>query len=195
MATEVNGSSSTRMERWRASARRMPTRETGADAASGTARNRRAILWLRPRSRTSRYSRPCYIQEGGPRLRRDGRVAEGARLESVFRGNSNVGSNPTLSAITFVSLFRFNKNNKSNKISKCRSKHPLQSWLDLLFFHPVNLKNPNIRTWKRSMFGSGERAQGPFRRNRMELKKRPHGDPNIQRKTAKPRFAEPDFRQ
>ena len=34
--------------------------------------------------------------------RRDGRVAEGARLESVFRGNSNVGSNPTLSAIAFV---------------------------------------------------------------------------------------------
>jgi hypothetical protein len=30
--------------------------------------------------------------------RRDGRVVEGARLESVFRGNSNVGSNPTLSA-------------------------------------------------------------------------------------------------
>jgi hypothetical protein len=28
-------------------------------------------------------------------------VAEGARLESVFRGNSNVGSNPTLSAIDF----------------------------------------------------------------------------------------------
>jgi hypothetical protein len=25
-------------------------------------------------------------------------VAEGARLESVFGGNSNVGSNPTLSA-------------------------------------------------------------------------------------------------
>jgi hypothetical protein len=36
-----------------------------------------------------------------PTVRRDGRVAEGARLESVFRGNSNVGSNPTLSAITF----------------------------------------------------------------------------------------------
>jgi hypothetical protein len=32
-------------------------------------------------------------------VRRDGRVAEGARLESVFRGNSNVGSNPTLSAM------------------------------------------------------------------------------------------------
>ncbi len=29
-------------------------------------------------------------------------MAEGARLESVFRGNSNVGSNPTLSAIIFV---------------------------------------------------------------------------------------------
>ena len=33
-----------------------------------------------------------------PHIRRDGRVVEGARLESVFRGNSNVGSNPTLSA-------------------------------------------------------------------------------------------------
>jgi hypothetical protein len=29
-------------------------------------------------------------------------VAEGARLESVFRGNSNVGSNPTLSANPFA---------------------------------------------------------------------------------------------
>ena len=28
-------------------------------------------------------------------------MAEGARLESVFRGNSNVGSNPTLSAMLF----------------------------------------------------------------------------------------------
>jgi hypothetical protein len=31
-------------------------------------------------------------------------VVEGARLESVFRGNSNVGSNPTLSAILFNNL-------------------------------------------------------------------------------------------
>ena len=30
-------------------------------------------------------------------------MVEGARLESVFRGNSNVGSNPTLSAILFNS--------------------------------------------------------------------------------------------
>ena len=30
--------------------------------------------------------------------RRDGRVAEGARLESVYTGNRIVGSNPTLSA-------------------------------------------------------------------------------------------------
>src|ERR1017187_1102725 len=36
--------------------------------------------------------------------RRDGRVVEGARLESVFRGNSNVGSNPTLSASKFLIL-------------------------------------------------------------------------------------------
>ena len=36
---------------------------------------------------------------------RDGRVAEGARLESVFTRKGNVGSNPTLSA----SLFAFNE--------------------------------------------------------------------------------------
>jgi hypothetical protein len=34
-------------------------------------------------------------------LRRDGRVAEGARLESVFTRKGNVGSNPTLSAMLF----------------------------------------------------------------------------------------------
>ncbi len=33
--------------------------------------------------------------------RRDGRVAEGARLESVFTRKGNVGSNPTLSAMFF----------------------------------------------------------------------------------------------
>ena len=32
------------------------------------------------------------------KMRRDVRVVEGARLESVCRGNSTVGSNPTLSA-------------------------------------------------------------------------------------------------
>ena len=31
-------------------------------------------------------------------------MAEGARLESVFRGNSNVGSNPTLSASIFTRI-------------------------------------------------------------------------------------------
>ena len=33
------------------------------------------------------------------RTRRDGRVVEGARLESVYRGNSIEGSNPSLSAM------------------------------------------------------------------------------------------------
>ena len=32
-------------------------------------------------------------------------MVEGARLESVCRGNSTVGSNPTLSANLFVALF------------------------------------------------------------------------------------------
>ena len=34
--------------------------------------------------------------------RRDGRVAEGARLESVFTRKGNVGSNPTLSASLLI---------------------------------------------------------------------------------------------
>jgi hypothetical protein len=37
---------------------------------------------------------------------RDGRVVEGARLESVFRGNSNEGSNPSLSASVFSMVYR-----------------------------------------------------------------------------------------
>jgi hypothetical protein len=44
----------------------------------------------------------------GPRegpIRRGGRVAEGARLESVFTGNRNVGSNPTPSATFSGSRF------------------------------------------------------------------------------------------
>jgi Integrase core domain len=54
------------------------------------------------------------------------------------------------------------RNHKVNKISDCYSAHPLQSLLNLLLFHPVNLKNPNIRTRKLPMFGSGEMAQVHF---------------------------------
>jgi hypothetical protein len=39
-------------------------------------------------------------------LRRDGRVAEGARLESVYTGNRIVGSNPTPSARTAFAKYR-----------------------------------------------------------------------------------------
>jgi hypothetical protein len=39
--------------------------------------------------------------------RRGGRVAEGARLESVFTGNRNVGSNPTPSANICSQMFAF----------------------------------------------------------------------------------------
>src|SRR5258708_7668221 len=50
------------------------------------------------------YSAPA-AGSGGPHcvaaaLRRDGRVADGARLESVYTGNRIVGSNPTPSATT-----------------------------------------------------------------------------------------------
>ena len=39
------------------------------------------------------------------RLRRGGRAAEGARLESVYAGDRIVGSNPTPSAITLYQVF------------------------------------------------------------------------------------------
>ena len=60
------------------------------------------------------HAQPHRIEEAGfarlsavasQKRRRDGRVAEGARLESVFRGNSNVGSNPTLSASPCIFLY------------------------------------------------------------------------------------------
>jgi hypothetical protein len=45
-------------------------------------------------------------------------VAEGARLESVFRGNSNLGSNPSLSAsILTISVIQ----DKSKRYKKVRS--------------------------------------------------------------------------
>ena len=43
-------------------------------------------------------------------LGRGVRVAEGARLESVFTRNRNVGSNPTLSAMIFLSTYDKNGN-------------------------------------------------------------------------------------
>src|SRR5947209_10593720 len=43
----------------------------------------------------------CYTVLSITSTRRDGRVVEGARLESVYRGNSIEGSNPSLSAIIF----------------------------------------------------------------------------------------------
>lgn len=43
--------------------------------------------------------------------RRGGRVVEGARLESVFTGNRNAGSNPALSAILTTVAFTPAKSN------------------------------------------------------------------------------------
>src|SRR5207249_1658838 len=42
-----------------------------------------------------------------PLARRDVRVVEGARLESVCRGNSTEGSNPSLSANSLTTLGRW----------------------------------------------------------------------------------------
>ena len=75
----------------------------GADPEGGDAEIE-AIIQV-PNSVTSQ-SRHSLLLQGSPPSgklliplnRRDVRVVEGARLESVCRGNSTVGSNPTLSA-------------------------------------------------------------------------------------------------
>ena len=46
-----------------------------------------------------------YCKLRSARDRRDGRVAEGARLESVYTGNRIVGSNPTPSASLAIPNF------------------------------------------------------------------------------------------
>src|SRR6185437_5066280 len=67
----------------------------------------------------------------GP-IRRGGRVAEGARLESVFTGNRNVGSNPTPSAKPLVAfcpdLYRSQDSAESPLHVRCRRQ---SGYLDL----------------------------------------------------------------
>ena len=48
-------------------------------------------------------------------------MAEGARLESVCRGNSTVGSNPTLSAIVLVVSERISKQPDVMNQERCQS--------------------------------------------------------------------------
>src|SRR5580704_8854927 len=50
------------------------------------------------------------------RVRRGGRVAEGARLESVYTGNRIVGSNPTLSASVLSKTFSSSLQPQANGI-------------------------------------------------------------------------------
>jgi hypothetical protein len=54
-----------------------------------------------------------------PLNRRDVRVVEGARLESVCRGNSTVGSNPTLSATSFLPISEHFDENDRERNSLC----------------------------------------------------------------------------
>src|SRR5205807_2976126 len=62
-----------------------------------TLRERSTMLPFAPVFAVGRTARAaCYSKTVS---RRDGRVVEGARLESVYRGNSIQGSNPCLSAI------------------------------------------------------------------------------------------------
>ncbi len=72
--------------------------------------------------------------------RRDGRVAEGARLESVFRGNSNVGSNPTLSASFLLILMDLHDALTSTSVHLTR--HCLPYYSPMSFPHRVHHPSP-----------------------------------------------------
>src|SRR5581483_10440609 len=82
--------------------------ELQQQAKAGRSAGRRRFLARGPETRNDGRSDPrrgrCYTEDCAAKLstrhpRRDGRVVEGARLESVYRGNSIEGSNPSLSAI------------------------------------------------------------------------------------------------
>ena len=72
-------------------------RQAQADGARRLARRPVATI-VRAKSRQAPWLAPS---------RRGGRVAEGARLESVFTGNRNGGSNPPPSAISFWIFYHF----------------------------------------------------------------------------------------
>src|SRR3989475_12640892 len=76
--------------------------------------------------------------------RRDGRVAEGARLESVFTRKGNVGSNPTLSASFLLSslqlTFLLREHKGAERLGRCkiiRTTLPWASrfWVDMAWVY------------------------------------------------------------
>ena len=85
-----------------------PLRRWKRDGAWAGANNRGVMTWHSPPDRLDEPRRRLKPQPGSARMRRGGRVVEGARLESVFTGNRNAGSNPALSASQVSIVFCFN---------------------------------------------------------------------------------------
>jgi hypothetical protein len=84
-------------------------------------------------------------------------VVEGARLESVFRGNSNVGSNPTLSAMTsriYFILFSNHRNYVSctTFVSSALSAFSVQfaPW-DAFCMTTTGMHDNGKRVWERQL--------------------------------------------
>ena len=82
-------------------------------------------------------------------------MAEGARLESVFRGNSNLGSNPSLSAIR-ISSFRelplpenYHKSSKREPFERTDFSSVYQSRVALF---PTPLQHPQSILRLRALF-------------------------------------------
>jgi hypothetical protein len=88
----------------------------------------------------------------GKAVRRGGRVAEGARLESVFTGNRNVGSNPTPSATSEQNLGLGRP--PEVRYQAAESVAPrLQRVLDALELSPAIVKNAtwDVVAWNRAV--------------------------------------------
>ena len=92
-------------------ARRQPT-AAATDPNSARREKRDGLTTVHSTARFERGAPgACYAVRGfrsrraaGTPQGRDGRAVEGARLESVYRGNSIEGSNPSLSAIRISDL-------------------------------------------------------------------------------------------
>ena len=99
-------------------------------------------------------------------LRRDGRVVEGAALEMLYRGNSIVGSNPTLSAIFFAPSRFFKSESLCVAISKTRWHKGFYKTCCRVFethsdsrIRPFFRKNPPFSVWILTIPGKPQKLE------------------------------------
>ena len=84
-------------------------------------------------------------------------MAEGARLESVFRGNSNVGSNPTLSAILHFGFASYSRLTELSTVNNV-----LQRTKAELIFIPRPMYLSAISRWRKRTLPRGRASPFPL---------------------------------